>query len=76
MGRVKALLYQFEDILRMENTSVQKLLAEMDMKSLALALRGAPPEIEDEDPGEPLQACQESLKEEIELTGEPWQAPR
>ena len=34
-GRVKALLYQFEDILRMENTSVQKLLSEVDVKSLA-----------------------------------------
>ena len=41
--RVKLMLYQFEDIERMENTSVQKLLAEVDVKSLALALGGAPP---------------------------------
>jgi flagellar motor switch protein FliG len=68
-GRVKALLYQFEDILRMENTSVQKVLSEIDVKSLALALRGAPREIEDKILANLSKRAQESLKEEISLTG-------
>ncbi len=68
-GRVKALLYQFEDILRMENTSVQKLLSEVDVKSLAQALRGAPAEIEEKILANLSKRAQESLKEEVSLTG-------
>src|SRR5207237_2674559 len=68
-GRLKAMLYQFEDILRMENTSVQKMLSEVDVKSLALALRGAPPEIEGKLLSNLSKRAQESLKEEISLTG-------
>jgi flagellar motor switch protein FliG len=68
-GRVKALLYQFEDVLRMENISVQKLLSEVDVKSLALALRGAPPEIEEKILTNLSKRAQESLREEISLTG-------
>jgi flagellar motor switch protein FliG len=68
-GRIKAMLYQFEDVLRMENISVQKLLSEVDVKSLALALRGAPQEIEDKILSNLSKRAQESLKEEISLTG-------
>jgi flagellar motor switch protein FliG len=69
IGRVKALLYQFEDILRLENQSVQKLLSEVDVKSLALALQGAPKEIEEKILANLSKRAQESLKEEISLTG-------
>ncbi len=68
-ARVKALLYQFEDILRMENTSVQKMLSEVDVKSLSLALRGAPEDIESKILANLSKRAQESLKEEISLTG-------
>src|SRR6185503_11781947 len=46
-GRLKEMLYQFEDILRMTNPSIQKLLSEIDMQTLAAALRGAQPEIQE-----------------------------
>jgi flagellar motor switch protein FliG len=68
-GRIKALLYQFEDILRMENLSVQKLLSEIDVKTLSLALRGAPTDIESKILSNLSKRAQESLKEEISLTG-------
>ena len=68
-ARVKALLYQFEDILRMENTSVQKMLSEVDVKSLALALRGAPEDIESKILANLSKRAQVSLKEEISLMG-------
>src|SRR5439155_9662637 len=68
-GRVKAMLYSFEDVLRMENISVQKLLSEIDVKSLSLALRGAPPEIEEKILANLSKRAQESLREEISLTG-------
>jgi flagellar motor switch protein FliG len=68
-GRVKAMLYQFEDIERMENSSVQKLLSDVDVKSLALALRGAPPEIESKVLANLSKRAQAALREETELAG-------
>ena len=68
-GRVKALLYQFEDVLRMENPSVQKLLSEVDVKSLSQALRGAPTEVEIKILANLSKRAQSSLKEETELNG-------
>jgi flagellar motor switch protein FliG len=67
--RIKSMLYVFEDILKIEKTSVQKLLAEVDTKSLALSLTGAPKEIQDKIFGNLSKRAQESLKEEIEMAG-------
>lgn len=68
-ARIKAMLYLFDDILRMENASIQKLLSEIDMRSLAAALYGAEPAIRDRIVANLSRRAQESLKEEIELTG-------
>ena len=35
------MLYTFEDLLRIADRSMQKLLSEIDSKSLAIALEGA-----------------------------------
>ena len=35
---MKELLYQFEDLLRIEDRSIQKLLTEIDSKNLGIAL--------------------------------------
>jgi len=67
-GRLKEMLYQFEDILRMVNTSIQKLLSEIDMQTLAIALRGAQPEIHERIMANLSKRAQTTLKEEIELT--------
>jgi flagellar motor switch protein FliG len=40
-ARVGALLFQFEDILRVEDRGLQAILIELDMKTLAMALKGA-----------------------------------
>ena len=69
VARVKTMLYQFEDIQLMENTSVQKLLAEVDMKSLVLALSGTTPEIESKILGNLSKRAQAALREEAELVG-------
>ncbi len=68
-GRIKSMLYQFEDILRMQNVSVQKLLTQVDTKSLAQALSGAPPELSEKLLSNLSKRAQESLKEEMDLTG-------
>ncbi len=69
VARVKTMLYQFEDIQLMESTSVQKLLAEVDMKSLVLALSGAPADIESKILANLSKRAQAALREEAELTG-------
>jgi len=39
--RIKALMFTFEDLSRLEATAIQALLSKMDKKDLALALKGA-----------------------------------
>ena len=69
VARIKERLYQFDDILRLENASVQKLLTEIDMKSLATSLSGALDVIRDKLFNNLSKRAQDSLKEEIELSG-------
>lgn len=69
VARLKAMLYQFEDLLSVENTSIQKILAEVDMKTLAMALRESPAEIIDKITMNLSRRAQEALKEERELIG-------
>jgi flagellar motor switch protein FliG len=68
-ARLKEMLYQFEDILRMVNTSIQKLLTEVDMRTLAVALKGAAPDLHSKITSNLSKRAQETLKEEIDLTG-------
>lgn len=67
--RIKNLLYQFEIIARMENAAVQKLLAEVNLQSLAVALKGAPGEVEERITANLSKRAQEALREEISLVG-------
>jgi flagellar motor switch protein FliG len=39
--RIKALMFTFEDLTRLENSAIQTLLQKMDKKELALCLKGA-----------------------------------
>ena len=39
--RIKALMFTFEDLTRLESSAIQSLLASMDKKELALSLKGA-----------------------------------
>ena len=39
--RIKALMFTFEDLTRLDTAAIQTLLAKMDKKELALALKGA-----------------------------------
>jgi flagellar motor switch protein FliG len=69
-AKVKEQIYQFEDILRMENRSVQKLLAELDSKSLATAMKGADEEVREKIRGNLSKRAKESLDEEMEFLGQ------
>ena len=45
--RIKALMFTFEDLTRLEPTAIQSLLQKMDKKELALALKGANDQVKD-----------------------------
>lgn len=68
-ARVKDLLYCFEDLLRIEDRSVQKLLGEFDAKTLALALKGAADEIREKVMNNLSKRARETLNEEIGFLG-------
>jgi flagellar motor switch protein FliG len=64
-ARVREFLYQFEDILRIADRSMQKLLADVDSKNLALALKDAPSPISDKVLANLSKRARETLTEEI-----------
>jgi flagellar motor switch protein FliG len=63
---VRALLFVFEDILALDDRSIQLVLKEIDSKDLALALRGASDEVKDKLTGNMSQRAAEMLREEME----------
>jgi flagellar motor switch protein FliG len=64
---VRALLFTFEDILKLDDRSIQLVLKEVDTKELALALRGASEEVMDKILANLSERGAEMLKEEIEF---------
>lgn len=66
---VKDFLYQFEDILRIEDRSMQKLLAEVNTKSLAIALNGTDEDIKNKVLNNLSKRARETLGEEMEFLG-------
>jgi flagellar motor switch protein FliG len=68
-AQVKDCLYQFEDLLLIADRSMQKLLSEIDSKSLAVALKGAPEEILAKVLNNLSKRARETLTEELEYLG-------
>jgi flagellar motor switch protein FliG len=64
---IKEFLYSFDDLLRIEARSMQKLLGELDSKTLASALRGAAEDIRDRVFANLSKRAKESLTEEMEF---------
>ena len=69
--KVKALLYVFEDLLRIEDRSVQALLAEVEMKTLAQAMTGAESDLMTKVMNNLSQRARDTLTEEMGLLGKP-----
>ena len=67
--RVKDFLYTFDDLLRVDDRSLQKLLGEVDTGTLSVALKDGPQELLDKVLGNLSKRARESLAEEIELCG-------
>jgi flagellar motor switch protein FliG len=67
--RIKALMFTFEDLLRLENSAVQTLLQRIDKKELALALKGASEEIREFFFGNMSARSVKMLRDDMEAMG-------
>ena len=67
---VRSQMFLFEDIVMLDNRSVQVVLREVDMGDLALALKGVRPDVRDKVTGNLSTRAAENLAEEVELLGQ------
>jgi len=66
---VKKMLFVFEDIITLDDHSIQRIMQEVDFKDLALALKGANKEVGDKIFKNLSQRASEMLMEDIEFLG-------
>ena len=62
-------MFLFENLLDLEDRSVQLLLKEIESESLIIALKGAPPELRDKFLKNMSQRAAEMMREDIEMRG-------
>lgn len=67
--QIKNLMFVFEDLSSLDDKSLQRLLREVDVKQLALALKAASPDLKAKIMGTMSQRAVAGLKEEIEFLG-------
>lgn len=67
--RIKNLMFVFEDVGSLDDRSLQRLLREVDVKQLALALKAASEELRTRIASCMSQRAMEALKEEMEFMG-------
>lgn len=66
-AQIKANMFVFEDIVKLDANAIQKILKEVNLKEVALALKGATEEISEVIFGNQSPRARESLKEEMEM---------
>ncbi|MFI5309603.1 MAG: flagellar motor switch protein FliG [Gemmatimonadales bacterium] len=67
--QIKNLMFVFEDLIAVDSVAVQRILRDVDTKTLALALKGASGELRQHIMAQLSQRAVTSLKEEMELLG-------
>lgn len=67
---VKSRMFMFEDIVGLENRSVQQLLRQVETADLALALKGVSDEVRDKVTGNMSERASVMLLEEVDLLGQ------
>lgn len=67
--QIKNLMFVFEDIQGLDDRAVQRLLRDIEAKTLALALKGASAELKERMMGQMSQRAVAALKEEMEMLG-------
>ena len=64
---IRLLLFTFEDVVKLDDRSIQMVLKEVDQKDLAIALRGVPDDVAGKIFGNMSERGAELLKEEIQF---------
>lgn len=67
--KVRALMFVFEDLVTLDDRSIQRVLQEIESKELALAMKGVPPQVNEAILRNMSQRAAETLTEELELLG-------
>ena len=67
--QIRNLMFVFEDVVSLDERSLQRLLREIDVKELALALKSASNEVKNKIMGGMSQRASSALKEEMEMLG-------
>lgn len=67
--KVKSSMFVFEDILTLDDVSIQRILREVEIKDLALALKGASEEVAESIFKNQSKRAASSLKEDMEFLG-------
>jgi flagellar motor switch protein FliG len=68
-NKLKESMFIFEDIITLDNISIQKILREVDMKDMALALKASSDEVADIIYNNLSKRAAQTLKEDIEFLG-------
>ena len=66
---IKSKMFMFEDVVHLDNRSVQMVLREVDSAELALALKGVPDQVRDKITSNLSERAATNLLEEVELLG-------
>lgn len=66
---VKKLMFLFEDIGELEDTTIQRIISEVDKKDLVLALKGAPEELKNKFSNNMSERARVILEEDMEAIG-------
>jgi flagellar motor switch protein FliG len=67
--QIKNLMFVFEDLISLDDKSLQRLMREVEVKQLALALKATSPELKEKIMATMSQRAVQGLKEEMEFLG-------
>ena len=67
--QIKNLMFVFEDIRGLDDRALQRILRDIDVKTLAMSLKGASPELRQRITSQMSQRAGSALTEEMELLG-------
>jgi flagellar motor switch protein FliG len=68
-NEVQALMFVFDDLVKISDRDIQKVLAEVDKNDLMLSLRAATPEVQAKLMNNLSQRARDNMKEEMEMMG-------
>jgi flagellar motor switch protein FliG len=69
VDEIRASLFTFDDLLKLDDRTMQRILREVNKTELSLALKGAPEKLREHVYKNLSERARENLKEEIEILG-------